>query len=182
MVLQTICHLQGKLVCKTPPLASPTTVVQIRHWEPMQGLMHLARASHGLACEVCMPSTRTTCEPRPHLIPTLARCACPAASPDTHVHTCSDVVTRLAPSCPYSPDMHGRSVLDAHGLTHRPACLPALTSPPRPTCTYTAHPRLSHGRSCACPPSRSPSHPLHCTHPRACPLPALSRTFEAVTW
>jgi hypothetical protein len=125
MVLQTICHLQGKLVCKTPPLASPTTVVQIRHWEPMQGLMRLARASHGLTCEVCMPSTRTTCEPRPRLIPTLARCARPAASPDTHVHACSDVVARIAPSCPHPPDMHGWSVLNAHGLTGPPACLPS---------------------------------------------------------
>jgi hypothetical protein len=176
MVLQTICHLQGKLVCKTPPLTSPATVVQIRHWEPMQGLVRLARASHGLTCEVCMPSTRTTHEPQPRLIPTLARCACPATSPDVHVHACSDAV---APSCPHPPDMHGRSVLNAHGPTGLPACLP---SPPRPARMYTAHPRLSHGRPRACPPSCSPSRPLHHPHPRACPLPALSRTVPAVTW
>jgi hypothetical protein len=91
----------------------------------MQGLMRLARASHGLACEGCMPSTRTTCEPQPRLIPTLARCARPAASPDAHVHACSDVVAQLAPSCPHPPDMHGRSVLNAHGPTGLPACLPS---------------------------------------------------------
>jgi hypothetical protein len=179
MVLQTICHLQGKLVCKTPPLAFPTTVVQIRHWEPMQGLMRLARASHGLTCEVCMLSTRTTHEPRLRLIPTLAQCARPATSPDVHVHVCSDA---LAPSCPHPPNMHGRSVLNAHGPTGPPACLPSPCHLARRTRTQPAEVHLSHGRPCACPPSRSPSCPLHHHHPCTCPVPALSRTFPAVTW
>jgi hypothetical protein len=153
MVLQTICHLQGKLVCKTPPLASPTTVVQIRHWEPMQGLMRLARASHGLACEVCMASTRTTCEPRPRLIPTLARCARPAASLDVHV-------ARLAPSCPHPPNMHSRSVLNAHGPTGLPACLP---SPHHLARRAHTHPALVFPMDVHAP-ARLHAHPrAHCT-------------------
>ena len=103
VVLQTIYRLQGKLVYKTLPLASLTTMVQIWHQEPLQGLTRLARASHGLTCEVCMLSTMTTCEPRPHV-------SFPP-SPDVHVYARSDTVV---PSCPRPPDMHGRSVLDAH--------------------------------------------------------------------
>ena len=128
MVLQTIYCLQGKLVYKTPPLTSLTTMVQIQHQEPLQGLTRLARASHGLTCKVCMLSTTTTHEPQLHVsFPPL---------PDVHVYTHSDTVT---PSCPCPPDMHGHLVLDAHDRS-----CPHLTASPD---AHAHSPPLSFPRS-----------------------------------
>ena len=47
-------------------------------------------------------------------------------SPNARMYACSDTV---APSCPRSPDMHGRSVLDAHDPS-RPPAHPHLTASP----------------------------------------------------
>jgi hypothetical protein len=70
MVLQTIYHLQGKVVCETPPLDSLTTKVQIR---PMQGLIALQEPPMDTH-KVRMLSTRTAREPRmPSAHPRFAR-------------------------------------------------------------------------------------------------------------
>ncbi|KAF8142075.1 hypothetical protein EV363DRAFT_1579107 [Boletus edulis] len=95
----------------------------------MQGLMHLTRASHGhprtpYAVNKDHPRASTM----PHSCPRPMRTPCvrPAASPDVHVHACSDVVTC---SRPRPPDMHGRSVLDAHDPSCPPACPHLAASP-----------------------------------------------------
>ncbi|KAF8119532.1 hypothetical protein EV363DRAFT_1591734 [Boletus edulis] len=132
----------------------------------MQGLMRLARASHGYprtpyAVNKDHPRASTVPHSRPRPMRT-PPCVRPAASPDAHVHACSDVVAR---SRPRPPDMHGRSVLDAHD----PSCPPA--------CPHLAASPDAHAHS---PPSsfpRSPSTTTDVHAPTSAHCPALTLTL-----
>ncbi|KAF8119200.1 hypothetical protein EV363DRAFT_1528013, partial [Boletus edulis] len=124
--------------------------------------------------EVCTLSTRTTREPRPCLIPALARCARPAypTRTCTRAPTLSHALTLVLPTC-----------TDARSSMHTtpPTCLPSPCRLARRARTHTARPRPSHDRHPqphGRPRVRSPSRPLRRIAPPSpsrlpspCPLP-----------